>query len=409
MSIELKNPHEPFHEYVPCSSRAVDRTNISNSTKFGFFMPSFHDPKTNPYLALRRDIELCCLLDDFGIDEVWLGEHHSTGWSTLSSAELLIAALARETRRIRFATGVVPLPYHHPLHTAERILLLDHLTDGRTILGCGTGTYVHDMEMIGLNPESRQAHFRAALDVVQALIKGETVDAETPWFSARKAVLQLRPLRGSIEVVLASSLTDDAVDLLLDTESSPISHIVPPWGMVRAGIPPWGAGGDLNPVPSLIKRSATYRERAGDQARLRCCVFVHVCETVAKGIEELMPGWCEQRNKLWRNIMGLPIPEPKEAHQAALQSLVDSDVFILGDEATCAQKLRALAEYLGAPVTFVFLVPGWVSHDETLNQVKVLSCDVIPRLFDAFDGTDASIRLTSQEAGRQMKRRSASS
>jgi limonene 1,2-monooxygenase len=180
-----------------------------DSKNFGCFLPPLHDPKTSPYAALRQDIELCGLLDDLGFDEAWLGEHHSSGWSTLSSPELLIASLARETRRIRFATGVIPLPYHHPIHTAERTLLLDHLTGGRVILGCGTGTYVHDMEMIGVDPGSIRAHFRAALDVVRALLDGQTVDVTTPWFTAKKAVLQLRPLRGSIETVIASSLSLD--------------------------------------------------------------------------------------------------------------------------------------------------------------------------------------------------------
>jgi limonene 1,2-monooxygenase len=378
-----------------------------HSMKFGFFLPPFHDPAINPYVALQHDIELCGLLDDLGLDEVWLGEHHSTGWSTLSSAELLIAALARETRRIRFATGVIPLPYHHPLHTAERILLLDHLTDGRTILGCGTGTYIHDMEMIGVDPGSRRAHFRAALDVVQALISGETVDTTTPWFTAKKAVLQLRPVRGPIETVLASSLAGEAVELLVDTATTPIVHVAPPWGIIRPGVSPWGVGVDVDPLPSLIQRVAAYREKSGDAARIRCCVFVHICDSVAKGIDELMPGWSAQRNSLWRNILGLPIPDAPAAHRGALESLVDAGTFIVGDTATCTRMIRELADRLGAPVSFIFLVSGWLSHKATLDQVTALAREVIPNLFGAFKGMEESMRLTSEEASRQMKRRSA--
>ncbi|MEP5951198.1 MAG: LLM class flavin-dependent oxidoreductase, partial [Lentilitoribacter sp.] len=185
--------------------------------EFGFFMPPAHNPSINPYSALQDDLALCNHLDELGVDEVWIGEHHSSGWSTLSSPEMFIAAVARETRRIRFATGIIPLPYHHPVHTAERILLLDHLTDGRALLGCGTGTYLHDMEMLGMDPESIRDHFHAALDVVLALLRGETVDTTTPWFTAKKAVLQLRPLRGAIETVVVSSLADEARKLLVDT------------------------------------------------------------------------------------------------------------------------------------------------------------------------------------------------
>jgi hypothetical protein len=84
------------------------------SKAFGYFLPPFHNPTISPYVRLRQDLEICGLVDDLGFDEVWLGEHHSSGWSTLSAPDLLIAALARETRRVRFATGVIPLPLSPP-------------------------------------------------------------------------------------------------------------------------------------------------------------------------------------------------------------------------------------------------------------------------------------------------------
>jgi limonene 1,2-monooxygenase len=371
-----------------------------HSQAFGCFLPPLHDPATSPHVALQRDIELCGLLDDLGFDEVWLGEHHSSGWSTLSAPDLLIAALARETRRIRFATGVIPLPYHHPVHTAERILLLDHLTAGRTILGCGTGTYVHDMEMIGVDPSSIRAHFRAALEVVQALINGETVDTTTPWFTAKKAVLQLRPLRGSVETVVASSLSDAAIELLMDTATTPTVHVVPPWGAIRPGM-------DADPLTSLSERVATYRNKSAGATRIRCNVFVHLADSATTGMDELMPGWSAQRRDLYRNILGMPIPDSPAAHRRALESLVDTGAFIVGDTATCTRAIRDLVDRLGNPVSVNFFVPGWLPHQATLDQLTAIAHDVIPALFGGFDGTAESMRLTSEEAGRQMKRRAA--
>ncbi|HEY3869546.1 MAG TPA: LLM class flavin-dependent oxidoreductase [Actinocrinis sp.] len=367
---------------------------------FGSFLPPLHDPKTSPHAALMQDIELCCQLDDLGFDEVWLGEHHSSGWSTLSSPELLIAALARETRRIRFATGVIPLPYHHPVHTAERILLLDHLTAGRVILGCGTGTYVHDMEMIGVDPESIRAHFRAALEVVQALIDGQVVDAATPWFTVHKAVMQLRPLKGSVETVIASSLSDEAIELLTQTETTPTVHVVPPWGAIRPGM-------DADPVGSLIERVERYRQKSGGAARIRCNVFVHLCDSAAAGVDELMPGWSAQRRDLYRNILGMPIPDSPAAHRRTLESLVDKGAFIVGDAATCAAKVRDLVDLLGDPVSLNFFVPGWLPRAAALDQLTAIAREVVPAVLGGFDGTAQSMRLTSQEADRQLKRRAA--
>jgi len=367
---------------------------------FGCFLPPFHDPSVSPHASLKRDIELCGLVDDLGFDEIWLGEHHSSGWSTLSSPEMLMAALARETRRIHFATGVIPLPYHHSLHVAERIVLLDHLTAGRAILGVGTGTYVHDMEMIGVDPASVRDHFRAALATVQALLNGETVNTTTPWFTAKKAVLQLQPLRGAgaIETVVASSLSPAGIELLTDTATTPTVHVAPPWGSIRPGMDP-------DPVGALIERVESYRNKSAGGTRVRCNVFVHLADSPAAGLEELLEGFSALRRGLYRNTLGMPIPDSPVAHRRTLQNLVDTGGFIVGDAAACAARIRELIDRVGDPVSLNFFVPRWISHQATLDQLTGLAHEVLPALTGGYDGTTESIRLTSEEAARQLKSR----
>ena len=107
--------------------------------KHGVFLAPFHNPVENPTIGLRQDIELARIADDLGYDEYWFGEHHSGGLETISSPELMIAAAAEVTRRIRLGTGVITLPYHNPLMVANRIAQLDHLTRGRAIFGLGPG------------------------------------------------------------------------------------------------------------------------------------------------------------------------------------------------------------------------------------------------------------------------------
>ena len=107
--------------------------------KFGLFLGPFHTASENPTLALERDLELTQWLDTLGFDEVWVGEHHSAGWETIASPEIFIATAAERTRHIKLGTGVISLPYHHPYMVAERMVLLDHLTRGRLLMGVGPG------------------------------------------------------------------------------------------------------------------------------------------------------------------------------------------------------------------------------------------------------------------------------
>ena len=102
---------------------------------FGIFMAPFHEVGRNPTYALERDLQLIQWLDQLGFDEAWVGEHHSAGWEIIASPEMFLAAAAERTRSIKLGTGVVSLPYHHPLMVANRIVLLDHLSRGRAMLG----------------------------------------------------------------------------------------------------------------------------------------------------------------------------------------------------------------------------------------------------------------------------------
>ena len=86
----------------------------------GVFLAPFHPTDEDPTLAIQRDLELMEHLDRIGFDEAWIGEHHSAGYEIIASPELFIAAAAERTRRIRLGTGVISLPYHHPLMVADR-------------------------------------------------------------------------------------------------------------------------------------------------------------------------------------------------------------------------------------------------------------------------------------------------
>ncbi|MFF3569160.1 LLM class flavin-dependent oxidoreductase [Nocardia jiangxiensis] len=162
--------------------------------KFGVFLGPEHDPGNNPTWDLERDLQLIEHLDRIGFDEAFIGEHHSSGWEIISSPELFIAAAAQRTRNIKLATGVISLPYHHPLMVAERITLLDHLTRGRLVVGVGPGALPSDAAMMGLDYTSLRERMEESLEAILALFTQDgVVDRKTDWFELRQAQLQMLP------------------------------------------------------------------------------------------------------------------------------------------------------------------------------------------------------------------------
>ena len=81
-----------------------------NKMRFGAFLAPHHPIGEHPTLQLQSDLELAAHMDKLGYDEFWCGEHHSTGWETIASPEIFLAAAAERTQRIRLGTGVISLP-----------------------------------------------------------------------------------------------------------------------------------------------------------------------------------------------------------------------------------------------------------------------------------------------------------
>src|SRR6185503_16182185 len=162
--------------------------------KFGIFLAPFHRHYENPTLSLERDMRLVELLDELDYDEAWVGEHHSAGWETIASPEVFMGIAAQRTRRIMLGTGVVSLPYHHPLMVANRMVLLDHLTRGRVMLGVGPGALVTDALMLGIEPNQQRPRMEESMRaIVHLLTSDEPLTMETDWFTLRNARLHLRP------------------------------------------------------------------------------------------------------------------------------------------------------------------------------------------------------------------------
>lgn len=87
--------------------------------------------------ALQNTLELARLADGLGYRRFWVAEHHNMAGVASSSPEILIAAIARETRHLRVGSGGIMLPNHSPLRVAENFRTLEALYPGRIDLGLG--------------------------------------------------------------------------------------------------------------------------------------------------------------------------------------------------------------------------------------------------------------------------------
>src|SRR6266446_2493544 len=151
--------------------------------RFGAFLAPHHPIGEHPMLQYRRDLDFVEHLDRLGYDEFWCGEHHSSGWETIASPEMFLAAAGERSKRIRLGTGVISLPYHHPFNVAQRIVQLDHMTDGRVIFGTGPGALPADARTFGIDQILLRDRQDEALAVIVRLLEGgERFSYDGEWF-----------------------------------------------------------------------------------------------------------------------------------------------------------------------------------------------------------------------------------
>jgi alkanesulfonate monooxygenase SsuD/methylene tetrahydromethanopterin reductase-like flavin-dependent oxidoreductase (luciferase family) len=140
--------------------------------QLGFFIQPVHPPARAYGDVLREDREAVALADRLGFREAFVGEHLADAAETISSSLAFIASLADRCPSIRFGTGVLPLPSYHPVMAAAQVAMLDHLLEGRLLLGVGPGV-PPDAEALGDLASDRARKLDEALDHILRIWSGE--------------------------------------------------------------------------------------------------------------------------------------------------------------------------------------------------------------------------------------------
>jgi alkanesulfonate monooxygenase SsuD/methylene tetrahydromethanopterin reductase-like flavin-dependent oxidoreductase (luciferase family) len=88
---------------------------------------------------VRDQIRIADLAEPLGFDALWPPEHHFTDYSACPDNLQFLSYMAAKTERIQLGTGAVIVPWNDPLRVVEKVAFLDHLSNGRAVLGLGRG------------------------------------------------------------------------------------------------------------------------------------------------------------------------------------------------------------------------------------------------------------------------------
>jgi alkanesulfonate monooxygenase SsuD/methylene tetrahydromethanopterin reductase-like flavin-dependent oxidoreductase (luciferase family) len=108
-----------------------------------------------------------------GFDSFWVCEHHGLPDGYLPAPLTLLAAVAATTSTIELGTGVLLAPLHHPLRIAEDAAVVDHVSDGRLVLGLGLGYAEQEYRAFGVDPTRRGRDLDALVPMLRDAWTGE--------------------------------------------------------------------------------------------------------------------------------------------------------------------------------------------------------------------------------------------
>ena len=139
--------------------------------EIGYFTMPSHPPECGLKEGQEWDLQVLRWLDELGYQEAWIGEHHTAPWEPHPAPDLILAQAFRETKNIRLGPGGFLLPYHHPAELANRVAMLDHLSDGRLNFGIAASGLPSDWAMFnvdGMSGQNREMT-REALEIILRL------------------------------------------------------------------------------------------------------------------------------------------------------------------------------------------------------------------------------------------------
>ena len=356
--------------------------------KFGIFMAPFHWKGENPTLSLERDLETLQWLDYLGYDEAWIGEHHSAGWEIIASPEVFMATAAERTRNIKLGTGVISLPYHNPLMVANRMVLLDHLTRGRTMMGVGPGALVTDAAMLGIDPIEQRRRMDESMTIIMRLLnETEPITYESEWFNLVEAQLHLRPYtKPHFPIAVAAAQS--------------------PSGMVLAG--KHGAGvlsvsvtrdaeiaSNLSDFWGIAEETADRYGNTMDRNEWRVVMHVYLADTKKEAIEQARVNAGRYQYDYFVKTLGhdLAIEVNNTGDRDKIIDIMsERGAWCVGTPDDLIDTIHKLDEESGGFGGFLIQATEWGTREQVRHSYELLARYVMPH----FQGSIASLDRSQQ-------------
>ena len=160
--------------------------------EFGIYLNQYGDERAD--FGFEDMFEQADLMEKLEYDLAAVGQRHfyeDGFYDPITS----MAALAARTDSLAIMSNILILPVYHPIHLAERMVALDHLTDGRSAFGVSLGYRESELINFGVSMDERVGRFLEGLSILKRLLEGERFSHDGEHFAFEDAFVRPEPVQ----------------------------------------------------------------------------------------------------------------------------------------------------------------------------------------------------------------------
>lgn len=313
-------------------------------------------------VVVRNVIDEATLADQLGLDVIGVGEHHRDDFA-ISSPELVLAAIAARTSRIKLATAVTVLSSDDPVRVFERFATVDAISSGRAEAVLGRGSFTESFPLFGYDLQDYEELFEEKLAMFTELIKGGRVN----WKGKLTQDL--------VNVELFPKLASGALKTWVAVGGSPQSVV----RTASYGLPMMLAiiGGPVErfaPFAELHRRALA--ELGKEPQPIGYHTYGHVAPTDDEARERVYGPWLEQSRRIgaergWGHM-----------NRSHFEQEADHGSMAVGSPETVARKVAAGIKAIGAERYQLKISTGRLSHEALMESIHLYATEVVPLVKD---------------------------
>lgn len=340
---------------------------------FGLFsLMTQRDPDKAPGEIYKETIEQVKLADELDYEVAWFAEHHFSNYCLCASPLTMATHLAAHTRRIKLGPAVIVAPLYEPVRMLEDISMLDVLSDGRAVVGFGSGYQQYEFEKFGVDLTRGRDIFLETLDVYEKFIANEALEHEGEHHKIPQTYFRVRPLQRRPQVYVAG-LGGDPVTQRLIQERGYIPIFTTGWTTVE----------QMSQIRA--KAAQAHIEAGGSEATApyACQMYVHVTDNrdaalrACEGARYIRRIALAMRHQ-YGELDGSYLREIPAADEPELETMLER--MVIGDVETCVERLTRICTALRPNhISLSMQIPG-VSHANVMRSIERFSTEVVPKL-----------------------------